>query len=42
MKPEEPRLILEARKMIKAVEEILYDYGENRGQVLEELEWLKK
>ena len=42
VKPGEPRLILEASRKIKAGEEIRYDYGENRRQVLEELEWLKK
>ena len=41
VRPGEPRLILQASKRIEAGEEILYDYGESRGKVVEELEWLK-
>ena len=37
----EPRLVLLASKKIKAGDELLYDYSERRGRVVEELEWLK-
>ena len=41
VRPGEPRLILQASKRIEAGEEILYDYGESRGKVVEDLDWLK-
>ena len=41
VKPGEPRLVLLASKKIEAGSELLYNYNERRGRVVEELEWLK-
>ena len=41
VKPGEPRLVLLASKRIVAGDELVYNYNERRGQVVEELEWLK-
>ena len=35
-----PRVILEAARDILEGEEILYDYGERRGEVLNHLPWM--
>ena len=41
VKTGEPRLVLLASKRIEAGDELLYNYNERRGRVVQELEWLK-